>query len=313
MTEVICVGFFGDGPWAHRALETILEGGLARIVFVCIRHGAPDEVLRRRAEELGVPVFLDPSVNDPAVVERFKSFSCDLFVSVSFDQILKAPIRQASRLGFINCHAGALPFYRGRSVLNWAILNGQEQFGVTVHVVDDGIDTGDIIVQRFAPIGPDDTYADILPVAYDLCGRAVGEAVALLATGQAKRVPQETIHPVGFYCTQRGPGDEWIDWSWPTQQIHDFVRALTPPGPGARCRAGDRTFALTRCGLVPQAPRYIGIPGAVVGRGNGVTIKTGDTVLHVSEVREVGADGSLGEPWVPSWRIGLRLAGGPRG
>lgn len=303
------IGFFGDGPWARRALQTIVEGGSAHISFICLRYGAPDQVLRRWADEHKVPVFVEPSVNNQAVIERFRSFFCDLFVSVSFDQILKAPIRQASRLGFINCHAGALPFYRGRSVLNWAIINGEDHFGVTVHFVDDGIDTGDIIVQHFATIGPDDTYADVLSVAYDVCAQAVGEAVALLATGQARRVPQNTIDPVGFYCTQRGPGDEWVQWSWSTWQIHNFIRALVPPGPGARCRAGDRTFALTRSRVPSQAPRYIGIPGAVVGRDNGVQIKTADTVIHILEVRDVGTDGSLGEPYVPSWKIGLRFAG----
>lgn len=109
---------------------------------------------------------------------------------MSFDQILKRGILAAAPLGVVNCHAGALPFYRGCNPINWAIINGETRFGVTVHAVDEGIDTGDVILQTFAPIGPDDTYADRLAAAHGLCADTLHEALVSIADGTARRTPR---------------------------------------------------------------------------------------------------------------------------
>lgn len=306
------IGFFGDGPWAHLTLERVLRMDSVTVAFIVARHETPDPVLRDHAEHLGVPFIVNRDVNTPAVVRQIAGFGTDLLVSMSFNQILKADILAAAQKGFVNCHAGALPFYRGRNPLNWALINGEDRFGVTVHHVDLGIDTGDIIVQRFADIAIDDTYGTILAKAYELCAETLCEALQQIADGTATRTPQADIDPVGFYCGRRRPGDEWIDWAWGSVRAHNFIRAIALPGPCARTYCRDRPIAVLRSALIPHAPTYIGTVGEVVGRDNmGVIVKTGDATLRLLEVAGLNGDGLPGPAQTPRFAIGTRLGDGP--
>lgn len=306
------IAYFGDGLWAQRALDRILDAGRFQIVAIVARHSNPDPVLRDAANRLNVPFLSPPDVNDRAFIDRMAALGEALYVSMSYDQILRREILDSARLGFINCHAGALPFYRGRNPLNWVLINGEKRFGVTVHDVDLGIDTGDVIVQNFADIGPDDTYATLLERAHDLCGEVLLEALRRIADGTAKRTPQSTIHPVGFYCGRRRDGDEVLDWSWPTARLHNFIRGITLPGPCARTWRGEKPVAIVSAAPIPDAPSYIATPGEVVGRfDDGVVVKTGDTTIMITGSAAVGPDGEFGAVEVPRWPIGSRL--GTRG
>jgi methionyl-tRNA formyltransferase len=302
------IGYFGDGPWSHRALDELLATRQAEIQFIVARFKNPDPVLRERAAKLGVPFFTHHNVNSPEFLAQIGPFGCDLLISMSFDQILRKSILEAAPLGFINCHAGALPFYRGRNILNWALINGATEIGVTVHHVDEGIDTGDIILQRKIELGQDTDYAQVLEAAIDVCATTLRDAAVALADGTAKRTRQVTIHPRGFYCGMRRAGDEWLQWEWTSKRVHDFVRAITVPGPGARTVLSGQEWAVLRTSLIAQAPEYICTPGEVVGRDpEGVVVKTGDATIHVSKVAAVTANGTLDTAIVPAWRIGTRL------
>ncbi|RMF12234.1 MAG: methionyl-tRNA formyltransferase [Alphaproteobacteria bacterium] len=278
------IGYFADGPWSHKALEKIVGAPELEILYIVPRFDSQDPVLRQYAEKLDVPFLPLENVNSDTAVRKIKTLGADILVSMSFNQILKNDILNAAPMGFINCHAGKLPMYRGRNILNWALINGETSFGVTVHYVDEGIDTGDIILQREAPIGPDDTYGDILERAITLCADVLFEALIQLATGVAQRIPQNTIHPVGMYCSMRREGDEWINWSWPSVRIHNFVRGISLPGPCARTRLGEDVIKIIRTALIPDAPSYIGIEGAVVGiTRDGPIVKTGDSTIQILE------------------------------
>ena len=298
------IGFFGDGRWAHRSLDHIIPADALEIAFIVARHAQPDPALEAYAERLEVPFYTDPNVNRPEFIDTMRGHEADIHVSMSFDQILKAEIINLAPKGFINCHAGALPFYRGRNVLNWALINGERRFGVTVHDIDEGIDTGDIIVQRFSDITLEDDYGSLLDKAVALCAETLFEALIQIEEGRARRTPQEHIHPVGFYCSGRRDGDEWIDWTWPSRRIYNLIRAIAPPGPGARTLLGDQTVAILESERIPQAPRYRDRPGTVVGRDeNGIVVKTGDRTLRVTQVANL-VDGALEDKRTPSYRIG---------
>lgn len=305
------LGYFADGPWAHLALDAIeAEPGL-EIAYIVLRHGSGDPVLRQAAARLGVPCLVPAKANAPEVLAELASLGAELLVSMSYDQILRRPLRDLFPLGSINCHAGALPFYRGRNVLNWALINGEERIGVTVHEIDDGIDTGDLIRQDFVAVAAEDDYRSLLDKAARQCAHTLLQALRDLRDGRAVRRPQSAIHPVGFYCPLRGPGDEALDWRWESRRLHDFVRALVPPGPGARCRLDGRELAVLRTRLVAEAPAYLATPGAVVGRhAEGVTVKTGDTTIELLSVAEIGADGAPGAPFPPRFPLGSRLVAG---
>jgi methionyl-tRNA formyltransferase len=298
------IGFFGDGRWAHRSLNHIISSDALEVAFIVARHAQPDPALEAYAERLGVPFYTDPNVNRPEFIDTIRDHETDIHVSMSFDQILKAEIINLAPEGFINCHAGALPFYRGRNVLNWALINGERRFGVTVHDIDEGIDTGDIVLQRFGDITHEDDYGSLLDKAVELCAETLFEALLQIEEGRATRTPQAQIHPVGFYSSSRRKGDEWIDWTWSTRRIYNLIRAIAPPGPGARTLLECRPIAILRSEHIPEAPHYRDRPGTVVGRDDGgITVKTGDTTLRVTQVANL-VDGAFEDKRTPSFRIG---------
>ena len=293
------IGYFGDGPWAHLALERIVADPRFAVAFIVPRFDTRDPVLARQAGELGVDFVLLEDVNAPESVERLRGYGADLFVSMSYNQIFRRPVIAAAPRGVINCHAGALPFYRGRNILNWALINDAKSFGVTVHDVNEGIDTGDILVQRQLPISDADDYGSLLSRAVVACAEALVEALDRIARGDVVRTPQSSIHPVGTYFGRRLPGDEWIDWSWSSRRIFNFVRALAAPGPGARSLHGEETIEVFAAAEIERAVDYLATPGEVVGRtAHGAVVKTGDSTLLLTDVRSPS-----GKPL----RIGTRL------
>jgi methionyl-tRNA formyltransferase len=290
----------GDGRWAAASLAALDAAG-HHVTGVVLRHRPSDDSLSQAARRLDVPFRQPARVNTPDVLEWLQQARPDLLLSIACDQILRAPIRAVAPLGALNFHAGKLPFYRGRNVVNWAIINGEEEIGVTAHFMDDGIDTGDIVLQRTLPIGWTDTYGTVLARVVDAMPSLVVDAVGLIATGRAEPRPQR--HLQGTYFGGRGPGDEWIDWSSRSSDLHNFIRAITRPGPGARTVFDGEDVVIWRAHFDRSWPSYIAIPGQVVGRSDaGVTIKTGDSTLLLQEVQIAGRTAGA-----PDWPIGTRL------
>lgn len=300
------IGYFGDGPWASRALEQLVQRDRnVEVSFVVPRYETRDPALIEIAENAGIPVKLYANVNERAALDEIQAFKPDLLVSMSFNQILKNEILSSTKHGAINCHAGALPAYRGRNVINWALINGEKEFGITVHYIDDRIDTGDIIDQVMMPIKKDNYYSDLLELAYKECASILVSSIEKIANGTVNRRSQ--LRSGGFYCSQRIEGDEWIDWSWGSQRIYDFVRALSPPGPGAWFAIGDSVFAAHRSELLEDAPDKIGIQGAVVGRRpDGVVVKSGDNVILLTLCAEARNSETV---FIPDWPVSTRLTG----
>ena len=293
--------FFGDGAWAANSLQRLVQEEWT-VLGVVVRVAPTDLTLLTLAKDLQLSVFQPQRVNDDESLLQVSALQPDLNLSVSYDQILRRPILESARLGFINFHAGKLPYYRGRNVINWAIINGETEIGLTAHYVDSGIDTGDIILQRGLPIGWTDTYGDVLDKVVAAFPDLVADTVSLIAKGQAKRQPQGDL--AGTYCAGREDGDEWLDWTDSSRNIYNKIRAITRPGPGARTLLGDQEVIIWRAYCDPTWPTYIGSPGQVVGcrPGEGTWVKTGDSTVLVQEMQMGNADSA-----VPSWRVGTRL------
>lgn len=299
------LAYFGDGPWSHEALVTLAERkDDFEIVFVAPRFDYQDPELCRLARERGLEVKLFENVNAAEALEEIRACDLDVIVSMSFNQILRAPFLAIPRIGTVNCHAGALPRYRGRNILNWALINGETEFGVTAHFVDTGIDTGDILHQEMVPICKGAKYGDLLKLAYDACPRVLIAALDKLHNGTAVPQPQAELGK-GFYCGRRGPGDEWIDWSWSAERIVNFVRAISPPGPGAVTALGGQMVEVHDASFDPESPAYICTEGEVVGRdSSGVWVKASDRVVRL----ELCRNSNDTESFIPRWRIGTRLS-----
>ncbi|WP_300369428.1 methionyl-tRNA formyltransferase [Hydrogenimonas sp.] len=278
------IGYFADGPWSHRAFEKLIMDRDISIQFICVRYDTKDQALKEYCTHYDIPYLKHSDINSREFMDRIRVFQCNLFISMSFNQIFKSEIISLPAYKTINCHAGKLPFYRGRNILNWALINDEKEFGITVHYVDEGIDTGDIILQRVFPITDKDTYATLLERAYIECAEILYDAVALFKKGVPKGKKQTEIHPFGFYCTQRKFGDEILDWRQNSREIFNFVRAICYPGPQAHSRLHGKTMKINRVRYIENAPVYKGIPGAILQKTkDGFIVKTLDTFVEVIE------------------------------
>lgn len=278
------IGYFADGPWAWNAFDKIIADESLEIAFLSVRYDKRDEELEKRAREYGIPLETTRNINEKEYVEKMKQYDVDLFVSMSFDQIFKREMINLPRYKTINCHAGKLPFYRGRNILNWVLINDEKEFGVTAHYVDEGIDTGDIILQEVYSITDEDSYATLLSRAHDKCADVLYRAIKMIQNDEVKRVKQCDIDPVGMYCGTRGEGDEMIDWNQTSREIFNFIRAISKPGPQATSWINGNKICINKARMVPGAHCYKNNNGQIIGKTEeGFLIKTGDTVLEIIE------------------------------
>ena len=278
------IGYFADGPWGHKAFEKIISDGSLQIVFLTVRYDKKDTVLMDLAREHNIPIELSRNINSIEFIDKMKAYDVDLFVSMSFNQIFKSEMINLPKYKSINCHAGKLPFYRGRNILNWALINDEKEFGITVHYFDEGIDTGDIILQEVYPITDEDSYATLLERAYDGCADVLYKAIKLIQKNEVKPIKQRDIDPVGMYCGMRQAGDEIIDWNQNSRDLFNFIRALCVPGPQATSWINGQKICINKASMIPGAHIYKNIPGQVIGKtASGFVVKTGDTMIEIVE------------------------------
>lgn len=279
------IGYFADGPWSHLAFEKLIQDETLSIQFIVPRSDTNDQTLKQFSEKYGIDYIFPANINNPDFIENIKKYDCDLFVSMSFNQIFRSNILSVPKLGVINCHAGKLPFYRGRNILNWALINDEKEFGITVHYIDTGIDTGDIINQKSYTITDEDTYNSLLEIAYKECSSILYESIKEIQAGISKRIKQDTIHSVGFYCGRRGIGDEIINWNQSSRMIFNFIRAISKPGPMATTFVDKNKVQINKSKLVSEAPEYIGTVGQLLAKtADGFLVKTTDSFIEISEI-----------------------------
>lgn len=278
------IGYFADGPWSHKALAQLLLDQTLQVAFVCARDDTPDPVLKVKANENGLDFITHPKINSEEFLGWMNKYKCDLFVSMSFNQIFRNVLINLPPLKTINCHAGKLPFYRGRNILNWALINDEREFGITVHYVDEGIDTGDIVLQRCYPISDEDNYSTLLERAYEGCATNLYLAIKAVQGNKVEPIAQNDIDQLGFYCSARKEGDERLDWNQKSRDIFNFVRAICRPGPEARTHLEGIEIRINKLQYLPSATSYKGIPGSVVGvESEAFFVKTSDSFVKVTE------------------------------
>ena len=282
--DKITIGYFADGPWSYRAFEAIIAEKDIIIKFICVRHDTRDETLKKYCINYKIDYLKHHNINSKDFRDKVVSYECDLFVSMSFNQIFKKKIINMPRLKTINCHAGKLPFYRGRNILNWALINDEKEFGITIHYMDEGIDTGDIILQKIFPITDMDNYSTLLERAYEKCASLLFQAIIKIKDGTVNRKTQKSIHPIGFYCSGRKIGDEILDWNQSSRDVFNFIRSICSPGPQARTFLDGNEVRINSAEFIQDAPSYKGIPGAVLKADEKeITVKTKDSFIRITE------------------------------
>tara|TARA_B100001094_G_C18069091_1_gene739040 strand:- start:306 stop:1214 length:909 start_codon:yes stop_codon:yes gene_type:complete len=276
------IGYFGDGPWSHEGIDLISRDSELEIVFIVPRYEVQDPILKKWAQKLGVDYLPIKNINSNDSIEKISSYEADILVSMSFNQIIKKPLISLTKYKFINCHAGQLPFYRGCNVLNWVLINGEEKFGVTVHYIDEGIDTGDIIMQEVSNITENDDYASILERATKMCSKLLYKSLISIKNSSVKPIKQSSIDVRGSYCRRRIDGDEWIDWSLSSEKIYNFVRGITKPGPYARSTIDNKLILIHKAQILENTAKiYKEDPGVILSTTDGILVKTGDSCIKI--------------------------------
>ena len=279
------IGYFADGPWSHNAFEKIVNDDRFDIRFIVPRIDTRDVTLFNFSKKFNIDYFKLKNVNSITSINKISDYDCDVLVSMSFNQIFRKDIINLTRIGIINCHAGKLPFYRGRNILNWVLINDEKEFGITVHFVDEGIDTGDIILQKTFPITDLDNYKTLLNTSYSACANILYESLVKIAENNFERIIQKTIHPVGFYCGMRSQGDEVINWNNNARFLFNFIRSISKPGPIARTNNGINEITINKSTFIKEAPAYVGTVGQVLSKTeNGFLVKTKDSFIEISEI-----------------------------
>lgn len=279
------IGYFADGPWSHAAFDFLIRDSSFNIQFIVPRADTTDDTLKSLAEKHKIDYLCPVNISSKEFLDKARDYRCDLFVSMSFNQIFRRPLFDLPRLKTINCHAGKLPFYRGRNVLNWALINDENEFGITVHYIDEGIDTGDIILQRCFSISDKDDYSSLLTLAYKECAKILYDSIKLIQDNNVKPINQLTIHSTGFYCGKRILGDEVINWNETSRNVFNFIRAVCAPGPVARTRVNGNEVKINRAKFIHEAPSYKNIPGQILAKTlEGFLVKTGDSFIEIIEI-----------------------------
>jgi methionyl-tRNA formyltransferase len=256
------------------------------------------------ALEHGVPVEQPVKLNDGAFERWLRAQRPELCVLVAYGRILKEPILDVPRHGFLNLHPSLLPKYRGPSPIQAAVLHGDEKTGLTVIRLSMETDAGDILVQDVIDIMPEDTTASLTERLAPLGANVMLRAVGLVEDEEAVFTPQD--HERASYTSMLRKEDGAIHWAWPAARIHNLVRAAIP-WPIAYCRYERQTMRVlkTRVLDVPStAP-----PGTIseVGR-DAFTVATGDGDLEVLEVQMPGKRAMA----VGAFLRGHKLAAGDR-
>jgi methionyl-tRNA formyltransferase len=294
----------GEGLTAASALEALLERFEVVGIVRTPHPQAPDDDALATAHAHGVRMCADAS--PAALWETVHALAPECVVVSSYDRILAPSLIALSR--FVNVHYAPLPAYRGRANVNWAIINGEPETALTVHVLTARLDAGGILFQQRVPIGDHATAGELYATLNALQRRYLAAAVDAHLDGDAG-TPQDE-RQASYGCT-RVPEDGLIDWAESTRAIYALVRALTPPYPGAFTYLRARPLRVWRAAPSPDTRIWAGrVPGRVVDRsatGGWVDVLTGDGVLRLETVEPYGELEQPASDAIPSIRLTLGL------
>jgi len=268
----------------------------------------PVKLLCQRA---GIP-FLQPlKMKDPAFLDALRAWQPDLIVVAAFGRILPQIILDLPRHGCINLHGSLLPKYRGAGPIQWAIINGEKETGITTMLMDAGMDTGAILLQERVVIDPEDTAGTLSAKLADLGARLLIETIRRLKAGTLKPVPQDDGQATLAPLLKKDDGV--IDWSLPATAIANRVRGLSP-WPGAFTFLNDDRLLLWRAAAREEERRASVEPGTLVEvLKDALVIATGKGTLVVTEVQPATSRRMTvrqylaGHPLAP----GLKFGSGP--
>ena len=305
--------FMGTPDFAVPSLQALLDGPDQVVGVVCqpdkargrgkVLSPPPVKVL---AEAHGLPVLQPASVRTETFLDQIRLLAPDLLVVVAYGKILPGALLRLPRLGAINVHGSLLPKYRGAAPIQWAVINGETETGITIMQMDEGMDTGDILLTVPVGIGPQETAGELFDRLSRLGGETLGSAVAGLKEGRLTRIPQDHSRATSAPMLVKDMGH--LDWALPARRLHSLIRGLDPwPSAygfinGKRCRF-----------FVPEVVpiRATDPPGTICRADNqGLLVATGDDCLRIHDIQPEGKKRMEVEACLRGFRIepGTRIS-----
>jgi methionyl-tRNA formyltransferase len=253
MTSAVVFAYHNVGV---RSLRVLLAHGID-VRLVITHEDNPGEQIwfasvREVCREYGIACITPADPNAEDIVARVAALQADFLFSFYYRLMLKAPLLATARLGAFNLHGSLLPKYRGRVPVNWAIIHGERETGASLHVMNIKPDNGALVDQQAVPILPDDTAQEVFTkvmVAGEIC---LDRALPGLIAGTATLTPQDLSQ--GAYFGGRTAEDGRIDWHQTARRIHDLVRAVTHPFPGAFADIPGGRLRVWRTRVMEQPP-----------------------------------------------------------
>lgn len=229
------IAFFGNHNIGYDCLEWLIAKDQNVVAAVTVAKNPLENVNYKSVEDLatenGILTITPRNTNSGAFLSLMEKLNPDLFISISYREMLPKQALEIPRLGAVNLHGSMLPQYRGCAPINWAIINGETETGVTLHYMDEKPDRGDIIAQTPISIGQAETALDIWNKVTKEGFNLFRQNYPLIVSGTAPRIPQ--VGKPSSYFGRRQPKDGLIEWERESTEIYNQIRALTRPFPGA--------------------------------------------------------------------------------
>lgn len=250
-----------------------------------------------------IPVFQPKSIRkDTELIAQLKALEPDYFITIAFGQILSQEVLDIPKKGTINVHASLLPELRGANPIQWAILQGKTETGLTTMLTDIGVDTGDMLLKQVIPIGEEDTALEVAQNLSQAAGPLLIETLKQHASGQLVATPQP--HDQSTHAPKLSPEAAFIDWNQPTATLHNQIRGQQP-SPGAYTYFQGERFKLLASALpkpndhqIPEENLKTDVPGAILAiMKEGLLVRTGDETILLKQVQPAGKKAMAARDW----------------
>ncbi|HIZ78748.1 MAG TPA: methionyl-tRNA formyltransferase [Candidatus Lachnoclostridium stercorigallinarum] len=283
--------FMGTPDFSVPALEALAEGGhqvIAAVTQPDKPKGRGKAVLmtpvKEKALELGIPVYQPAKVREPEFVELLREMAPDAIVVVAFGQILPKAILEIPKYGCINIHASLLPKYRGAAPIQWAVIDGEKETGVTTMFMNEGLDTGDMLEKAAVPLDEKETGGSLHDKLSALGGNLILSTLKGLEAGTLKGTPQTDEGTCYAKMLKKSLGD--IDWTMDAAAIERLIRGLNP-WPSAYTSLHGKTLKIWDADVLDR--EYGEAPGTVAETSkNALIIQTGKGSLSVRSLQLEG-------------------------
>lgn len=293
----------GTPDFSVLSLRKLNEGGY-NIVGVITQPDRPKgrgqkltpSAVKLEAEALGLEIFQPARIKEEEFIRKLSEIKPDIIVVVAFGQILPKAILELPSLGCVNVHASMLPKYRGAAPIHRAIMNGENETGVTTMLMDEGLDTGDILLKETVPIPFEMSYGQLHDILADKGAELLSKTIELWLNREIK--PEKQDNAQASYAAILKRVDEKIEWKKNAIEIYNQIRGLDP-WPGAYTTYKDKPLKIKAAKLSEKKNEAVK-PGTVfeIIKGEGFAVQTGQGVIIVTKVQPFGKTAMLADSFI---------------